>query len=804
MNVTRSAVLGIVALGIVACSTASEETSDVSDLTAVGAGDLPWEVRTRQGELVLPNVFYADASETEQLMSTKVHGRHQIDRLVYPTIGNPNLYVKPDAGDAALFVLRIEEGLLAHLGAHWDGAIDGSPLRAVTFDRNDDADGISFYLVARGARDQAESETKVVAKPGVFPVKASSIVAHPIVPGMPQALAARRTVRVEFDQAALAGVPAGLYDIRFEVRKGGQLVAHEFQYNSVRVFDRASDQYGVVNVTDTQVTVGTRMEQLTLAKMKEFVQRVNTTTDPNVREAAFITFNGDLHNGGSPEVMMPDTVANTYRAESEIILDNLKELTLPIFLTAGNHDGYVSTGHPLPGLEKIATLTFQNGLEDAVRASRPEIEEGEFARMWAAFEAYREQTSDLPGGRHVDSYGGKFARSPVPAAARGDATKAFQTWKAIDPAKANWVLYDGFNQWQRTYGPLYTSWDFGKSRYVNMNSYELRQHRRSGWGMYTVNYGGGISRVQADWVKNEVTRGEREGKDIILLAHHDPRGGHNGEDYPYLFELIDYKPGVSSYNYVVGEVYNKYACTGALDWARAVLARLGWAERQESCLHDGLQEWMRPDEFDCEDSVPRDGEGRCLVSGGAKLWSSASSLIDDLATHPNVRTMMLGHTHYNSLEVLQSGDEIVPAEVQTTAASAEALAGLEFATTLRGSNRAPSSEVVAAGARAAGAAGAHRHVEGERRELLILRTTSASNLTSQKHDAKPMYGFATMKVAARDDARGYATPQINEITFFINDGGSFEAVKTLPLDRSKRLKRLDPTNPVDAFFQMDH
>jgi len=55
-----------------------------------------------------------------------------------------------------------------------------------------------------------------------------------------------------------------------------------------------------VNVTDTQVSVGTAFEDKTLAKLREFVARVNASTDPTVRDAAFITFNGDLHNGGSP------------------------------------------------------------------------------------------------------------------------------------------------------------------------------------------------------------------------------------------------------------------------------------------------------------------------------------------------------------------------------------------------------------------------------------------------------------------------------------------------------------------------
>ncbi len=44
----------------------------------------------QQGRDYLPNVFYADASENEQIMPWAIDGHVQIDRLVYPTLGNPN------------------------------------------------------------------------------------------------------------------------------------------------------------------------------------------------------------------------------------------------------------------------------------------------------------------------------------------------------------------------------------------------------------------------------------------------------------------------------------------------------------------------------------------------------------------------------------------------------------------------------------------------------------------------------------------------------------------------------------------
>ena len=76
----------------------------------------PWEVISNKGETYLPNVFYADASENEQIMPWALDGHVQIDRLVYPTLGNPNLYTKTDPAEEFVSVLRVEDAAYAHLG----------------------------------------------------------------------------------------------------------------------------------------------------------------------------------------------------------------------------------------------------------------------------------------------------------------------------------------------------------------------------------------------------------------------------------------------------------------------------------------------------------------------------------------------------------------------------------------------------------------------------------------------------------------------------------------------------------------
>src|SRR5262249_30211755 len=152
--------------------------------------------------------------------------------------------------------------------------------------------------------------------------------------------------------------------------------------------------------------------------------------------------------------------------------------------------------------------------------------------------------------------------------------------------------------------PLFYSWKLGKNFYLSLNSFELRQHRRSGWGMYTVNYGGGISAVQMAWLDRELLRAKADGSGVVVLGHHGPRGGHHGKDSGYYVEQLDYKSVYQSpINYLVGSVFNPAVCK-LPDWA---LPR----SQEEKCAHDGLQEWMRHDEeFDCS-SNQRGPDGAC-------------------------------------------------------------------------------------------------------------------------------------------------------------------------------------------------
>jgi hypothetical protein len=514
-------------------------------------------------------------------------------------------------------------------------------------------------------------------------------------------------------------------------------------------------------------------------------------------------------------------VAWTYNDEATAILDTIKELEFPIFLTIGNHDGYTATGQVPDAVNKglgnmLDWVTGnENGtLQQTVTAAEPKEWPG---FSWDDYARFLAETKDgAMGGRHVDVVSGQFRR------VRGQQTME-KAWVPVPAAKRNFILYDGFNQWQRTYGPTYYSFSFGKNRYVNLNSYELRQHRRSGWGMYTVNYGGGVSQVQAEWLEKELSRAEKDSDDVTLLAHHDPRGGHNGKDYPYYFKQIDYSGmDESAKNYVKGEILNPKICEYVPSWAQS-------HDQELSCLHDGLQEWMRPDpEFDCDeaDRVANDPDGRCDIERfkserGSHPWYSGYALLAKLHERSAVRTMILGHTHYNSIEMFQSGTPLVPGRVVL---DAESLAGREAENPFRAR---------ALGLTTGDAAGSARHqgivkegndlvvdlnaaghsafdprrgkdkLQGANRELAILRLTSNSDLSAQTHQGKAMYGFSVLELSTKRDARNYGHPQINAVRFFLNDGGSFELVSKVDLDRGQSIQnaQVNADNPLCELFQ---
>jgi len=762
----------------------------------------PWEVVSNKGETYLANVFYSDTAMNEQIIPWSL-GKPQIDRLVYPTLGNPNLFVKDDASEELTMVLRIEPDAYDHLIPSVKPGDKDAP-GEVSFAKNDDTNGFAFFLVARSARTtSAEANTAQSPSSNVFRIKPKAVLQNAEPSDMPDVLKKRHTLRFVFDQAAISQVPAGLYDARFEVRKNGQVYANvfEFQYNAVRVYDTAPEEYTALNVTDTQVSIGPAYQTITADKLDDFVTGVNNTADPVVKAASFITFNGDLHNGGSPETIRTRSVALTYQQESKRIVGALKQLDFPIFLTAGNHDGYVGLGHvpgPVKSLDSLSGDTLEKIVKEQNNMPWPDF-------SWDAYNDWLTKTAATPDGKHLDLFTGRFTRKP------GLTFK--DSFIEVPSADRNYILYDGFHQWQKSYGPLYASWTFGKNRYVSINSFELRQHRRTGWGMYTVNYGGGISTTQMDWIDREIARGNKASEDIVMLMHHDPRGGHKGKDFGYYFPLVEYKSiAQSTLNYLLSDKLTPLVCSKD-DLSLSV-------DERDSCLHDGLEEWHAPDaDFDKKD---------------AGFWFSATEILTRIAKNPNVRTVILGHTHYNSLEVIQKGEVLVPGKVSLTDTGAvQRIASAEAANPVRrfaweakllpelatvedeglDSNWGPQGstkpltldsfnfwrdelDVMLAQATTPEMRVLSNTADTGPRELAVLRLTSAANLTGQSYNAQPMYGYSVLHIT-----KATGTARVNRVTYFINTKDVFNKVATVDVDRTKSLASRAAENPLDQLFK---
>ncbi len=743
-------------------------------ITPEALAERPWEVVSKKGETYLGNVFYADPTENEQVMPWAIDGRTVIDRLVYPTIGNPNLFVKDDASDELVFVMRVEDSAFAHLGPVRGQASDTAPHELTL----GEPDGFAFYLVSKSGRALGEAKTAATESDDVIRIRPKQILENAEPGDMPASLKRRHTLRFVFDAAAMANVKAGLYDARVEIKKGDAVFAGlaEWQSNAVRVFDHEDTSYTALNVTDTQVSTNALYGVLTADKIDDFVDNVNTSTDDTIKNAAFITFNGDLHNGGSPGTLRQKGVATTYNDEAKRILGALKRLNYPIFLTPGNHDGYVSTGN-VPSAVATLDNTFGTNLQKVI--------DGQNNLAWPnySWDSYAAFLAKAPmDGLHRDIVTGGFARTP--GATFGSA------FAEVAHDDRNMILYDGFHQWQKSYGPLQESWTFGKNRYVSMNTFELRQHRRTGWGMYTVNYGGNVSQAQLEWLDRELGRSELAQQDVVILMHHDPRGGHKGKDAGYYFPMLTYV-GVqqSLVNYLYNEQFTPAVCK--LDDVALT------SDQRDSCIHDGLQEWMAPDaELD-------------------QGFMSGIELLTRIAKSPRVRTLLIGHAHLNSMEVLQGSDVLVPGKVNLDSASAQRLAWLEGSNPVRNGSwgaRDHASEATSqtlmpnvaahvamlndAMARPMALRTLSNGSDGPR-ELAILRLTSNADLSSEKYGAQSMFGFSVLHI--NEQAGG--TPRINRISYMIHKGtDAFDRVETVDVDRTKSIGVKAPENRVAQLF----
>jgi len=865
-----------------------ESRSVASESGAELSTDYPWEISNDRGETYLTDIYYSSDFQNEQIIPTTVKDiltgkmKNGVNRIIYPTLGNPNLFVKNDQydkDDSVSIVMRIEERIWKQLSANLklskklSSSVEKYEFSQNLFNSmNLTKPYIQTYIRSKSQRTNVK-KTETCQKLGtdsgaIFSIKPSEILVKRSAADIVRGEVAEHeigyyealnhdasllgdsnggvdkkiTVEFRYNKNTLTNVCAGLYDIQVHmgyINPQNKLsVVIDDQYNALRVFDEIPNHgnYTIINVTDTQITIerkvndlskdddleastkkisGTISEKIfefkTHNKLKEFVKFVNEKvrdgSNPLFSNAAFISFNGDLHNGGSPTTLQTKSVIETYNREAQAIFNLLKELDLPLFLTIGNHDGYAAV---------VAQLTDQknwkNDLNEFIKIERKnEIGMKISATEWALknkviktqfkldnIEAYPNFES-LKGGNHVDIFAGSFASR--------FSQKMSEVYRPIPQDKKNLILYDGFNQWRKTYGPMSSSFRFGRNYFVNMNTYELRQHRRTGWGMYTVNYGGGMSQMQMQWVRRQVAKAEKMNLDIVLLSHHDPRGGHKGEDYPYYYKQLDFKGmGQSLGNFVMGSVLNPIICKIPDEYKSTYM--------ELNCMHDGLQEWMRPDpEFDCKSNLLLPN-GKCdlekmKTQKGLTPIYSGYQLLDLIATTPAIRTVILGHTHFNSYEFIYNDpsknseqplvkNSFIQDSEQVIRKKFDLFYELENTNIMRQSENFKSNPVLdklsfstdmkqeieyfkalfttytpeEINLKSSGHT-FESNLKGNDRELVFLRMTTLADLTTQKINSKSMMGFSVFEVNSKYNSR----PQINKVHYYQYIPGPLEQAK---------------------------
>jgi hypothetical protein len=217
-------------------------------------------------------------------------------------------------------------------------------------------------------------------------------------------------------------------------------------------------------------------------------------------------------------------------------------------------------------------------------------------------------------------------------------------------------------------------------------------------------------------------------------------------------------------------------------------------------------------------------------------------MVHYLASFENIRTFLIGHTHYNSVEVYQEGHELVPNEVILDAEShskyKEHSSIVEKANPVRwyswlknklsrnqeptntkfseienrrmetGVVEDPDDELV----RLKFADSGHNFQRELTHPLVILRLTSVAKLTEQltKKGKKTAFGFSILSV---DDKQEGGKSLINGVTLLrnIDDGKSnFQVVDPgngsdmVPIDRRDSYNSLETSkNPFNALFNSE-
>lgn len=142
----------------------------------------------------------------------------------------------------------------------------------------------------------------------------------------------------------------------------------------------------------------------------------------------------------------------------------------------------------------------------------------------------------------------------------------------LGPDPVNRVAYDGLHHFRRSIGPLYFAFDWGKSRYLCMNSFELDRRDRLGYHAIVANWGGFVRAEQRAWLEDELADATARARHAVILIHHDPRGGSEGEALGYYSDMRPYR--FDNLADIVTS-YARYVGSNASTWQQEWMKRAG-------------------------------------------------------------------------------------------------------------------------------------------------------------------------------------------------------------------------------------
>jgi len=83
------------------------------------------------------------------------------------------------------------------------------------------------------------------------------------------------------------------------------------------------------------------------------------------------------------------------------------------------------------------------------------------------------------------------------------------------------TFQDGFTFWENYFGPLYYSFDYEKTHFLSINSYDWPAKARLGFSYLVFNWGGSIQEDQINWIEQDLID-HAEADQICMMMHHNP------------------------------------------------------------------------------------------------------------------------------------------------------------------------------------------------------------------------------------------------------------------------------------------